>query len=419
MADRRRILYVDLAAGVGGSVISLYELVKGLNRERYEPQVILRATNPYVERFRELGVTVRSLGEGLAGAAPSGALVREEGEGGVVARMRRSRLARGLKQSALGERLVHFVGFYVRAYPRLRREARELAEILRAVRPDLVHLNDAVCVSRAGIMAARRVGVPAICHVRAMEERNHYDRWLSRSLKGFICISQAVARHEARSGGRVRPCWVVYNGLDLADFAWGEDKARVRAELGFTAGELVGCVGRLVAWKGQDVFLRALARLKERYPALRGLVVGEPGANGARYAQELRELARRLGLEDRVLFTGFRRDIPRLLGAMDVLVHASTAPEPFGRVIIEGMAAGTPVVGTNAGAVPEIIEDKVTGLLVPPGDAGAMAEAIAWVLEHPQEAQAMRLAARRAVELRFTTERYVQGVERVYEEILR
>jgi glycosyltransferase involved in cell wall biosynthesis len=104
---------------------------------------------------------------------------------------------------------------------------------------------------------------------------------------------------------------------------------------------------------------------------------------------------------------------------MDVLVHASTAPEPFGRVIIEGMAAGTPVVGTNAGAVPEIIEDKVTGLLVPPGDAGAMAEAIAWVLEHPQEAQAMRLAARRAVELRFTTERYVQGVERVYEEILR
>lgn len=419
MAGRRRILYIDLAAGVGGSVLSLYELVKGLDRGRYEPYVLLRASNPYVERFRGLGVEVHTLesgtpAEGSPQTRPWGADID------LVERVRRSCLVRGLRRNELGERLVHFVGFYARTYPRLRQEARKLTEIIRILRPDLVHLNDAVCVSRAGIMAARRVGVPAICHVRAMERRNHFDRWLSRSLVGLICISRAVEEHERRQGGRVEPRWVVYNGLDLAAFAWSDDGADTRAELGLGPGDrVVGCVGRLVAWKGQGVFLRALFRLKERFPALWGVIVGEAAKGDTTYVQELYELTRQLGLEGRVLFTGFRQDIPRLLRAMDVLVHASTAPEPFGRVLIEGMAAGTPVIGTNAGAVPEVIEDKVTGLLVPPGDEEALAEAIAWILDHPYEAQRMRLAARDAVALRFTTERYVRGIERVYEEILR
>ena len=417
MAGPQRILYIDLAASVGGSVISLYELVKGLDRERYEPHVILRAANPYVTRFRELGVAVTTLGES---GAPAGDEERK-----LVARVRQAALAQRLKRSSLGERLVHLVGFYVRAYPRLRREAQELAEIMLAVQPDLVHLNDVICVSRAGIMAARKVGVPVVCHLRAMAERNYFDRWLSRSLRGFICISQAVERHERRLGGRVDPSWVVYNGLDLAEFDQFGDGARTRdgcrdVQLSIPIGDqMVGCVGRLVAWKGQRVFLRALARLRPRYPSLRGLIVGAPEADGAQYAQELMELTRQLGLEGEVTFAGFRQDISHLLRAMDVLVHASTAPEPFGRVIIEGMAAGAPVIGTNAGAVPEIIEDKVTGLLVPPGDEEAMAEAIAWVLDHPQERQAMCKAARCNVELKFTTAKYVQGVERVYEEILR
>jgi len=146
--------------------------------------------------------------------------------------------------------------------------------------------------------------------------------------------------------------------------------------------------------------------------------VGAAEANSQSYSQELLRLVQASGLEKVVTFTGFRQDVSRLLTGMDIMVHASTAPEPFGRVIIEGMAAGVPVIGTNAGAVPEIIQDGVNGLLVAPDDIDAMASAITYALDHPQEREAWRREARRTVAQEFTAARYVRGVEKVYEEIL-
>ena len=425
MSDMRskRILYVELAPAVGGSVISLYQLVKGLDRERYTPLVMMRAGNPYVERFRALDVPVATLGEADRGdavqSAQESAPLRWEG-------LRQSGLAGGLKRSAIGEGLVHLAGFYLRTWPELRREAQALGEQFEALaqgsgRPDLVHLNDVLCVSRAGIMAARRAGLPAICHLRAMAWRNHADRRLSHYLRGYICISQAVDAYQRRLGGRTSPSWIVYNGLDLAEFP--DDLPRTageaRRELGLCVDDqVVGCVGRLVAWKGQEVLLRALAELAPQFPRLRGLIVGAPERGGEGYVEQLQRLVASLGLEDRVVFTGFRRDVPRLLSALNILAHTSTAPEPFGRVLIEGMAAGVAVIGAAAGAVPEIITDGVNGRTVPPNDPRALAEALADALTHPAEWERWRRAARDAVAQRFTTEVYVQGVQRVYEEIL-
>jgi glycosyltransferase involved in cell wall biosynthesis len=411
MGSSQRILYVDLAPTVGGSVISLYELVKGLDRSRYEPHVILRASNSYIPRFRDLGVALT-----LWGGTNSTAAIPADDE---WSGLRHSRLAEWLKGSGFGEQFVHAIGFYVRTWPRLRQHARELAEVIRTISPGLVHLNDVVCVSRAGIMAARAVGVPVICHARAIAPHNHFDRWLARSLRGIIYISRAVECHERNHGLRVANRWIVYNGLDLDEFRLGPDRGAVRAELGLDPGDqVVGCVGRLIAWKGQRIFLRALARLVPDRPKLRGLIVGAPEQGGQGYANELAGLSHSLGLDQLVRFAGFRDDIPRLLSGLDILVHASTSPEPFGRVIIEGMAAGAAVIGTNAGAVPEIITEGVTGMLVPPGDDEALASAIAQLLNYPEKRQALRHAARRAVEVRFTTALYVQGVEKVYEEIL-
>ncbi|MBN1400907.1 MAG: glycosyltransferase family 4 protein [Anaerolineae bacterium] len=419
MMGPRRILYIDLAPAVGGSVISLYLLVKGLDRARYEPRVVLCSSNGYVQRFRDLGVAVMTVETQTAGQLSSEA---SEGEGGGIwLALRRSRFAQMLRKSTFGRSLVHVVGFFVRTWPALQQTARRLAELIESTQPDLVHLNDVVCVSRAGILAARRQGVPAICHLRAMAWRNAFDRRLSRWLRGYICISEAVQRHQRQLGGRTGPSWVVYNGLDLDDYETLVDRATARRELDLALGPedmVVGCVGRLVEWKGQHIFLQALGQLAPRYPRLRGLVVGAPESHSGAYAQELRDLADRPGLRDRVIFTGFRQDVPRLLSGMDVMVHASTAPEPFGRVLIEAMAAGTTVIGTRAGAVPEIIEDRVTGLLVAPGDVDAMAEAIAYALDHPDERGRWQRAARQVVGDQFDVRRYVRGVEQVYEALL-
>ena len=411
MTAPRRIAYVDLAPAVGGSVISLYCLVKGLDRRRYKPLVVLSETNPYAAEFRQLGIPVRS----LACCGPADG--QDTGMSPAVESIRRGWLVGMLKRSAAGERLVHSVGFWMRVYPSLRRRSRALARILSAWKPDLVHLNDAVAVSRVGIMAARSVGLPAICHLRSLATRNHYDRWISRSLRGCICISRAVDHHQRKLGGRTSPTWVVYNGLDLAEID-PADGSRVRGELGLSSDDqAVACIGRLVEWKGQRVFLRALARLVSAYPHLRALVVGAPQAGGEGYEADLRALTRELGLQEIVHLTGFRRDVPAILANVDILVHASTSPEPFGRVIIEGMAAGAVVVSADDGAVPEIVEHEVSGLLVAPRDVGGMARAISRLLDRPQQTAGMRRAARQAVERRFTMHEYVHGVERVYEEL--
>ena len=411
MGRRWRIIYVDMAPSVGGSVISLYQLVKGLDRGRYEPYVIMREGHEFIPRFQDLGAVVMTTKTGFTGAM-AGSSQSWQGA-------RQSRLAGWLKRHPAGESLVHLVGFYLRTWPELRTEASSLRALMDQVQPDLVHLNDVVAVARAGIMATRGLRAPVICHLRAMDSRTHFDRHLSHSLRGYICISAAVNRHLLGLGGRIEPSWVVYNGLDLAEFEGLPDRQDTRVALGFAPDDrVVGCVGRLRPWKGQHILLHALAMLQRDHPRLRGLIVGSPERHEHAYEDELRALARGLGLEDRVVFTGFRRDVPALIQAMDLLVHASVSPEPFGRVIIEGMAAGTPVIGTQAGAVSEIIEDGVSGLLVAPDDPDSMARGIAYVCEHPQQMESWRLRAREIVERRFDAAQYVRGVERVYEAIL-
>jgi len=138
----------------------------------------------------------------------------------------------------------------------------------------------------------------------------------------------------------------------------------------------------------------------------------------AEYERQVRSLAESLGISSVVTFTGFRGDVPSVLADMDLIVHASTTGEPFGQVIIEGMAAGKPVIATNGGGVPEIVEDGKTGILVPMGDVQAMVEAIRRVLADPPLAEDMGARGRERVRDHFTIERKARKVEAVYQSML-
>jgi glycosyltransferase involved in cell wall biosynthesis len=150
------------------------------------------------------------------------------------------------------------------------------------------------------------------------------------------------------------------------------------------------------------------------------LIIGAPEITPQNWAyfQKLQALTQALNLEDKVIFTGFRDDVPRLIAALDVVVLSSSTPEPFGRVVIEGMAAGKPVVATAAGGVLDIIRDGVDGLLVPCKDVKAMAEAIYWLLSNREQTEQMGLLARRRVEEKFTVQHHVAAVGRVYDTIM-
>jgi glycosyltransferase involved in cell wall biosynthesis len=198
---------------------------------------------------------------------------------------------------------------------------------------------------------------------------------------------------------------VVPLGVDLSGYADAAPGARrVRAELGIAPGTpVIGFVGRLVPQKGHLVFFEALRRLADARPDVRAVVVGDAAADGtdeAGFRRTLHERVAALGLGDVVTFTGFRTDVPALMHAFDLFVHASHK-EPFGSVIVEAMAAGLPVIASRTSGPAEILDDGVTGLLTPPGDAPALAEAMARLLAHPEAARTLAERGRTHVLARY------------------
>jgi len=407
---KRNALLVDFAPSPGGSIVSLYGLARGLRDSPYAPLVLLAPNNPLVPQFRALGVEVFTLdarqGQGDVYAAP-------------VEWARSGGFADWVRRTAPAAAIWHGGGFWLRLGRRILPQARRVARLAKAQQVRLIHCNDAVSTSRVGILAARLAGLPCVCFARRFDHLGRFERWLARSVDYFVFNSGAVQQHFLEQGEQPARQRVVHNGLDLDDFPLDLDGREVRQELGLKPeAPVAGIVGRLVGWKGHDIFLRALARVAEELPDLQGLVVGSPEMSCSHLPQELRQLAVSLGLGEAVRFVGHRGDVARVLAAMDLLVHTPIAPEPFGRVLIEGMAAAKPVVASAAGGVLEIVLNGQTGLLVEPGDVQGFAEAMLSLLRHPERAAALGRAGRQRVEAHFTIERYVRQVQEVYGAVL-
>jgi glycosyltransferase involved in cell wall biosynthesis len=177
----------------------------------------------------------------------------------------------------------------------------------------------------------------------------------------------------------------------------------------------IGIVGRFVEWKGQHVFLEAARKLVDSGVEARFFLVGAPLFGEEEYGARLEKQAAALG--ERVEFTGFQSDIPRVMRGLDVFVHASTTPEPFGQVVIEAMAEGVPVVASDGGGVREIVSDGQDGLLTPMGDADALAAALAGLLRDPARASRLARAGHERVRRDFTAVKNARAIEAVYEMI--
>jgi glycosyltransferase involved in cell wall biosynthesis len=235
----------------------------------------------------------------------------------------------------------------------------------------------------------------------------------------YVANSEATKQDLVDLGvasGRIR---VIYPPVDLDRFNPGVPAGRQRAEFGVGVGEpCFGIFGSLLEWKGQHVFLKAARLVMDEVPSARAFVIGEPPERGQAYRDELRRLAHDLGIADRVVFTGFREDVPELMQLLRVIVHASVTPEPFGRVIAEAMAMGKPVVATDAGGPREIIQDGFDGYLVPPEQPEAMARVITRLLTDTAHAEQVGRRARRTVEARFSAEAHARLVEQVYADVL-
>jgi glycosyltransferase involved in cell wall biosynthesis len=377
---RLRVVYVDHVARLSGGELALLRLIEAL--PDVEAHVILGEDGPLRAALERAGATVEVL--------PLDPRARDVRRGQVG--------TRGLRAAPL------VAGYTLR-----------LARRIRALRPDLVHTNS-LKSGYYGSVAARLARVPVIWHLRDRIAADYLPRravrltrLLLRTLPDLVVCNSAETLRTA--GEYVRAGAVV--GSPVV-----HDPYRRRGPSLTPRGtNVVGMLGRLAEWKGQHVFLEAIGQLASEFPELRARVVGGALFGEDAYERELRELARELGIADIVEFTGFVEHVEDELAKLDVLVHASVVPEPFGQVVVEGMAAGLPVVATAAGGPAEVITDGVDGLLVPPGDVAALAAAVRrLLLDQALRAQLGQAAARRAEE--FAPEVIGAQLRRLYDDLL-
>ena len=275
-----------------------------------------------------------------------------------------------------------------------------------------------VVAALAGLIARR----PVIWNLHDLLTADHFSAfntwlvvWLANTLARRVIVNSEATREAfIEAGGRRELTTVIYNGLDIDAFD-SVDPTPIRHELGIGEVPLIGVFSRLAPWKGQHVLIDAIAGL----PEVHALIVGEAlfGEEVA-YAQQLRQATIEKGLEHRIHFLGFRDDVPALMQAADVVAHTSTAPEPFGRVIVEGMLARTPVVATAAGGALEILEHGRTGWLVPPGDGRALQQTLTHMLSHAARTRRSTQAGYLEARSRFSTRQMLSAVSCVVHHVV-
>ena len=296
------------------------------------------------------------------------------------------------------------------------RYALHLRRRIRELDADIVHTNSLKAALYGGV-AGRLAPAFVVWHIRDRISEDYLPRSAVRLVRtASLFVPHALVANSQETLSTVprrRRSRVIYNAI-VPDTAGASAPARrARTE---PATPIVGMVGRLAPWKGQDVFLDGFARAF-RGTNVRGRVIGSALFGEDGFERELQERARALEIAEQVEFRGFREDVWSELHELDILVHCSVRPEPFGQVVLEGLAAGVPVVAARAGGPAEVITDGVDGILTSPGDAAELARELRRLVDDP--ALRDRLAAaghRRSAD--FTPERTVARLLDVYSDLL-
>lgn len=383
-----RILYIQKPAG-GGSTVALYELAKGIDKTQYDPLILFLQPNKYLQRFKDAGLNTICL-DNLKSIEKQ--------------RKRKLTVAGKLYQFLVIDPIL----------------ALRIARIIKKERIALVHQN--MGMNRPVMLAALLTGTPQVCHFRNFIARlSKSNKFLSAQVAAALYTTKAIADCYINSGIRIAKSSIVYEAIDIQRFSGITDTSYIRKLLSINDNTfLISNIGRITPWKGQHYFIQSISAIIGPFPDTKILIVGEPSNNqqDKEYLHSLQELCKKLQLQRHVVFTGNRDDIPEIMSASDLVVHSACKPEPFGLVIAEAMAARKPVIATLGGGTPEIIEDNVTGLLVPMADPTSTERAMLRLIRSDELRKSLSVAAFKMVAGRFTIEKHVDKVQNIYSECL-
>ena len=382
------VLLLDTESSLGGAQISLVALAGGLQSLGHRVSVVCPSPGHLSQRLQDQGTAVRFSKLDHRLFSP-----------GTSSRLRLLNDGVGLIPSAFAALRLLFWG--------------------RNQQIDIIHANNFKSALWVGLLG-RTIGARAVFwHNHVFYRYGRLGRLAARLCDRVIVNSEAVRRSFLVGGIPASKLVTIYNGLDIEAFLSLADKSGPRAALGLPPRvPVVGFVGRIAPRKGLEELLRSAVQVGAAISDARFLIAGDElfydDNAGCKSAMEA--LAEKLEISARCHFVGFRQDVPTVMAALDVLAFPSWE-EPFGRSLIEAMAAGRPVVASASGGVPEIVTHGVTGLLVPPRDPFALAQALITVLRSPQRARTMGMRGREVVEERFSLRQHIEKVEALYREV--
>ncbi len=303
----------------------------------------------------------------------------------------------------------------LRLYPR----ARRLAKYLKGDGVAHLQLHNGPAGNVTGMLAAHQAGIGCTGRLQSFLTLNPFERRLASRVDHLLCVSDAIRKHYIAQGILEDRIETVWDGVLEEDFEAPPGTSTLKEDIGIPPdAPLVSLVGKLSWWKGHETFVDAAAIVNKTRPDAYFTICGGPEQNEPDYPKVIEARIAQHGLQDRVKLMGFRRDARRFTAAASVSVLASCLPEPSGNAILEAMALGTPAIATNAGGMPDFIDDGQTGRLVPPQDPTAMAVAILEFLNDPVKAARIASGAQKRMRESFLVDTSVRRTEDIFAEAI-
>ncbi len=391
----KKILYIEANKDgtIGGSYYSLLYLVQGLDKTKYEPHVMFCQDNVLIPEFKKVTPYVYINDFGPSNSAT----------------------VKSFKDIIKWPYLL-FADVFLKQLT--------IKKIINQIKPDLVHLNNGYAAMHEWVLACYLNKIKVIAHDRGTRYPCSFrTKLFVRFLDAIISVSDSYKDNIIKQNLKVKRMFRVYNGLDVdkifktVNFS---EKDKIRSEFGINGNQPVaGIIGNIDRWKGQHVVLEAIKIVKQFYPGIKCLMVGSVCKGAEAYKKEIDKYVRDNSLDENIIYTGFRKDIPNILNILDILLHASIEPEPFSRVILEGMAFGKPIIATNSGGTPEQIVNGETGILVPMENSEKIADAIIYYLRDIERAKKIGEKGRQRLIEMFSIRRMVEEIENIYKIILK
>lgn len=401
----KNIVYVENGIGYGGAIICLRHLVRNLDRSKFNPLVVTgRNSTQYQEianeaHWKHIPDRHIDIVEAHRKLDPLTWPDKIPGLRFIINQL----LARA-------DDLFNFLPFFI-----------NLLWTAWLFKADLIHANNEPLCNRAALMVSKILRIPNVCHVRGEQNGSHSMAWSYRLVDQFIPVSHWLAQSiQSKLNIPETKVSVIYDGLELEQLDIQADGTRFRKQHNIPKDSFaVGLVGLLIPWKGQEIFLDAAALLRDKIPDLKMVVVGGTPDDCQTYETRLRDRVIKEGLSPIVSFTGHSTNMPEVYNGLDIVVSASTSPEPLGTVVIESMTMARPLIGPDHGGAKEMMDHDNTGLLFEHGNPKSLATTILTFYSSKEMRNNLGSAARFKALKTFSITDHVAKIQTVYKHLLK